>query len=267
MKARDRLAAMRLYWRRQLDPEAWDGEGLSPTNWIVFVFICTSIVFGVLATEPEFSRLLGGHLVTIDRLILGVFAIEYAARLSIAGLNPKFKGASGLVRYILQPASIADLIVIIPILLPTPPTWMLIFRLLRILRLLRLASIPHIHKAIEEFYGALAAKRFELIFTLCLGLILILISSTSLYLIERNIQPEVFGSIPRAVWWSVVTFTTVGYGDAIPVTTLGRVFAGLYAISGLGLVAMLTGVIASALSDAAERHSQNKQKTDRSEGF
>jgi voltage-gated potassium channel len=262
MQVTENLAAVRRYWRRQLDPEAWDGKGLSPTNWFVFIFICISIVFGVLATEPAFSRLLGGHLATIDRLILGAFAIEYAARLATAGLNPKFKGMRGFIRYVLQPASIADLIVIIPIFLPAPPTWMLIFRLLRILRLIRLASIPHIHKAIEEFYEALAAKRFELIFTFCLGVILILLSSTSLYLIERDIQPEVFGSIPRAVWWSVVTFTTVGYGDAIPVTTLGRVFAGLYAISGLGLVAMLTGVIASALGDAAERHSQNKQKED-----
>ncbi|MEO1136721.1 MAG: potassium channel family protein, partial [Pseudomonadota bacterium] len=225
-----------------------------------FAAIWVSIIFGVMATEPHFAQLVGGRLAHVDKLILAGFAVEYFARLATAGLSPQYRGVRGLVRYAMQPASIADLIVIIPILFPTPPTWMLIFRLLRILRLLRLASMPHIHQAISEFYEALAAKRFELMFTLCLGVILILVSSTSLYLIERNIQPEVFGSIPRAVWWSVVTFTTVGYGDAIPVTSLGRIFAGVYAISGLGLVAMLTGVIASALSEAAELHSRNKQQ-------
>lgn len=259
MGSSNTITKLRQFWHRQLDPEAWDGKGLSPTNWIIFVCIWVAIVFGVLATEPSFSRLMGDKLAMIDKLILAGFAIEYFARLATAGLNPRFKGFSGLIRYATTPASIADLIVIIPILLPTPPSWMLIFRLLRILRLLRLASMPHIHQAIDEFFEALAAKRFELIFTLCLGVILILTSSTLLYLIERDVQPEVFGSIPRAVWWSVVTFTTVGYGDAIPITTLGRIFAGAYAISGLGLVAMLTGVIASALSEAAERHSQNKE--------
>ena len=253
------LSTVRRYWHRQLDPEAWDGKGLSPTNWFIFFLIWVSIVFGVMATEPDFSHLLGGHLVAIDRLILAVFALEFVARLTTAGLNPKFKGLSGLVRYATRPASIADLIVIIPIVLPAPATWMLMLRLLRILRLLRLAAFPHIRQALLEFTEALAAKRFELLFTLSIGVILILVSSTTLYLAERHIQPETFGSIPRALWWSVVTFTTVGYGDAIPVTVPGRVFAGLFAICGLGLVAMLTGVIASALSDAAELHSRNKK--------
>lgn len=260
MKINKALAVLRRRAHRQLDPEAWDRHGLSPTNWFIFVFICVSIIFGVMATEPGFSKLLGGHLALIDRLILAGFAVEYAARLATAGLNPRFSGPGGLIRYATRPASIADLIVIIPIFFPAPPTWLMIFRLLRCLRLVRLASMPHIHQALKEFFGALAAKRFELIFTACLGALLILLSSTTLYVIERNVQPEVFGSIPRAVWWSVVTFTTVGYGDAIPITPLGRVFAGLYAICGLGLVAMLTGVIASALSEAAERHTQNKQK-------
>lgn len=254
------LSAVRRYWHRQLHPEAWDGKGLSPTNWFIFVTILISIVFGVMATEPSFAQLFDGRLALVDKIILAGFAVEYFARLATASLTEKYRGARGLVRYALQPASIADLIVIIPILFPTPPTWMLMFRLLRILRLLRLASMPHIHRAISEFYEALAAKRFELILTLRLGALLILVSSTSLYLIERNIQPEIFGSIPRAVWWSVVTFTTVGYGDAIPVTPLGRIFAGVFAISGLGLVAMLTGVIASALSEAAELHTKNKQQ-------
>ena len=248
----------RQHLHRQLDPEAWPGHGLSPLNWCVFALIWLSIVFGVAATEPAVAGWLGGKLLVIDHLLLALFAVEYAGRLAVCGLNPKFRGARGFVRYVATPASIADLVVILPLLLPTPPTWLLIFRLLRILRLLRLASMPHIHTAMREFYEALAAKRFELIFTLFLGVILILLSSTTLYLVERGLQPEIFGSIPKAMWWSVVTFTTVGYGDAVPVSTLGKFCAGLYAVLGLGLVAMLTGVIASALSHAAELHVKNK---------
>jgi len=247
---------------RQLDPEAWGQRGLSPLNWAIFWLIWISIIFGVFATEPSVASWFGGHLLLIDRLLLALFLTEYIARLAVCGLNPRFRGVKGFFRYAFSLASLADLVVILPLFLPTPPTWTLILRLLRILRLFRLASMPHIHTALREFTEALASKRFELIFTLCIAVILMLMSSTTLYLVERNLQPEIFGSIPKAMWWSVVTFTTVGYGDAVPISTLGKFFAGLYAILGLGNVAMLTGVIASALSDAAERHVKNKESDD-----
>lgn len=252
------IAAARARLHRQLDPEAWGRRGLSPLNWALLILIFLSIAFGIAATEKTFRTFLGGRLVLIDHLILGLFAIEYVARLATIGLNPKFAGPGGVLRYALRPASIADLIVIAPLFLAAPPTWVMIFRLLRILRLIRLAALPHVHQAIAEFTGALGAKRFELTMTGCIWLILVLVSATTLYLAERDVQPELFGSIPRAIWWSVVTFTTVGYGDAVPATAIGRFFAGIYAICGIGLVAMLTGVIASALSDAAERHTRAK---------
>jgi len=258
-RAKDSEMTLREHLHRQLDPEAWPGRGLSPVNWTVFCLIWVSIVFGVSATESSIAGWLGGKLYLIDHLLLAIFAIEYACRLWTCGLNPRFRGVRGFFRYATTPASIADLVVILPLLLPTPPTWILIFRLLRILRLLRLAAMPHIHTAMREFYEALAAKRFEMVFTLFLGVILILLSSTTLYLVEREVQPDVFGSIPKAMWWSVVTFTTVGYGDAVPISTLGKFCAGLFAILGLGLVAMLTGVFASALSHAAELHDKNKR--------
>ncbi len=239
---------------------------MSPLNWAILLLILLSIAFGLFVTEPTVADALGGHAIIIDRVILGVFALEYVARLATAGLNPNFRGFRGLLRYASRPASIADLLVILPIFLVAPPTWIMIFRLLRILRLIRLATLPHIHQAISEFTGALAAKRFELTLTLCLGLVLILFSSTALFLLEGHVQPEIFGSVPRALWWSVVTFTTVGYGDAVPITLWGRFFTGLFAISGVGLVAMLTGVIASALGDAAERHTRHKRKGEESGG-
>lgn len=81
-------------------------------------------------------------------------------------------------------------------------------------------------------------------------MVLIIISSTVLYLAEGSVQPEEFGSIPRAIWWSVATLTTVGYGDVTPITALGKVFAGITAMFGIGLVAMPTGILAAAFSEA-----------------
>jgi voltage-gated potassium channel len=73
------------------------------------------------------------------------------------------------------------------------------------------------------------------------------VSSTSLWWAEGTVQPKDFGSIPRALRWSIITLTTIGYGDTFPVTALGRVFAGLTAIAGVGLVAMPTGILADGL--------------------
>ncbi len=243
---------------RQLDPEAWEHHGLSPLNWAILWLILLAIIFGVVATEPEIYNRLGARLHLIDHIILGIFAVEYGLRLATIGLNPKFAGARGVLRYALKPACLADLIVLAPIFMATPPSWIVLIRLLRILRIARLAEMPRINSAITEFFEAIAAKRFELIMTGCGAVLLMICSSTALYLAERNVQPEVFGSIPRSLWWAVVTFTTVGYGDAVPATTAGRFLAGFFAIAGLALGAMLTGVFASALTEAAQIHQSRK---------
>jgi voltage-gated potassium channel len=82
--------------------------------------------------------------------------------------------------------------------------------------------------------------------------VLLLFSATALYWAEHEAQPDAFGSIPRALWWPVITLTTVGYGDVSPATGLGKFLASLVAISGTGLVAMPTAIMADAFSDAMQ---------------
>ena len=91
--------------------------------------------------------------------------------------------------------------------------------------------------------------------------LLMLVSSTLLYMVEGEAQPDDFGSIPRAMWWSIATLTTVGYGDAFPITPLGKVLAGFTALTGIGLIAMPTGILASAFSDALQRQREEREKT------
>ena len=89
--------------------------------------------------------------------------------------------------------------------------------------------------------------------------ILLLVSSTLLYMIEGEGQPDDFGSIPRAMWWSIATLTTVGYGDAVPHTVIGRILAGFTAVTGIGLIAMPTGILAAAFSDALQRQREERE--------
>ena len=86
-----------------------------------------------------------------------------------------------------------------------------------------------------------------------------LISGSLLYLAEAEAQPDKFGSIPRSLWWAIVTLTTVGYGDAYPVTALGRFLAGIIAITGVTMIALPTGIFASSFSEAMERQRRREE--------
>ncbi len=116
-----------------------------------------------------------------------------------------------------------------------------------------LARLSRFTLAFQDLAKAVVARRFELFVTLALAGFLLLFGATALYVVEGDIQPDKFGSIPRALWWSIITLTTVGYGDVSPVTPLGKFLASLVALAGIGLVAMPTGIMAAAFSDAMER--------------
>lgn len=132
-----------------------------------------------------------------------------------------------------------------------------LLRLFRILRLLRLARIGKFTKAFNAIIEAMLSRSYELTISLCAAIFLLLFSGTCLYLLEGSSQPDDFGSIPRALWWSIATLTTVGYGDVTPITAAGKFFAGLTALTGIGMIAIPTGILASAFSDAIQRSNQN----------
>jgi voltage-gated potassium channel len=100
---------------------------------------------------------------------------------------------------------------------------------------------------------AVRSRKDELIVTAGLAVAVVLFGATALYWAEGVVQPDKFGSIPRSIWWAVVTLTTIGYGDAYPVTALGKVLAAMVAIAGIALIAMPTGILAASFSDALAR--------------
>ncbi|MEM0930189.1 MAG: ion transporter [Pseudomonadota bacterium] len=246
----------RLY--RQLDPEAEREDIISTLNQFILVVVIVAVVVALLSTEPSFLPNHRELLMGVDRTILVFFAVELAARCWVAGLNPRHQGPGGFLRFLLRPATLTDFVVIVPLFIDLEGSWLTIFRIVRVLRLFQLAEIPAAARAIKAFRTALKCHWFELGFTAVLGASLLLASSVALYLIEGRLQPEIFGSVPRAIWWSVVTFTTVGYGDAVPITSLGRIIAGFHAIAGLAVVAMFTGIIASALTESVEERNNDE---------
>jgi voltage-gated potassium channel len=142
---------------------------------------------------------------------------------------------------------------LLPIFLTALGAEAFLLRLARLLRILRLARLGRFSVAMSSISEAIGSRRHELLLSLGVAALVLVISSALLYLVEGGVQPDNFGSIPRAMWWSIVTLTTVGYGDVFPMTAVGRILAAITAVTGIGLIAMPAGILAASFSDAMKR--------------
>ena len=228
----------------QIEPSAYTGRGTPVLTHVIIWMIIASCVLVILETEPVLLDAYPGTFLALELTFGTVFLIEYLARCWVAVEHPR-----GRLWYMTRPSSVFDLLAVISFLAPVLPVSGVLLRLLRLARILRLARLGQFSLAIGNLTRALGARRFELLLSVGVAVVLMLVSSTLLYLVEAGHQPEEFGSIPRSLWWSVATLTTVGYGDVTPITGLGRFFAALTALSGVGIIAMPAGILASALSE------------------
>ncbi|MGB3627457.1 MAG: ion transporter [Henriciella sp.] len=243
----------RLY--RQMEPDARDKNGLSPFNTFIVILVLLSFLALALETEPTMSEGWMRTIAIFNVVIIVIFAIEYLGRLWVAGENPEYRGFGGRLKYIFTGYAIADLIAFLPELL-----WLIfapedsnqqIVMALRVLRVARLAKIARFVPAFDVLGATVQRSGTQLLTTLAMALALVYVSAVALYFIEGvgGQNQESFASIPRSIWWAIATLTTVGYGDVYPVTPLGRFFASVIAIAGIGVVALPAGVFASAFSD------------------
>lgn len=242
----------------QLDPASWPKKALSPTNQLLIILILVATVVAILETEPWMESRYAGWFAIAELSFGVIFAAEYAARLWVA---PEEEGEENgwrkRMRFALSPSGLIDLIVVVATLAPFVTANVAVIRLLRLVRMVRLAKLGRLSGALRTLHSAIYSRRFELGVTLCLGAMLLVFGASALYWVEGEIQPDKFGSIPRSLWWAVITMTTIGYGDVYPITTAGKFVASLVAIGGVGLIAMPTGILAAAFSDAMQQHNRD----------
>lgn len=244
-----------------LEPSARE-KGISFTNKILIFLVVISFVAFSLETEMSLSEGFRQKLSLFNVFVLGIFAIEFIFRVWVASENPDYKGLKGRLRYLATPFAITDMLAFLPelIALTLAQGDLHAIAALRVLRLFRLLKLVRFVPAFGLLSSALKRSGASLIVALGLALTLIYVSAIIIYFIEGSIQPEAFGSIPRATWWAVATLTTVGYGDAYPISIGGKIFAGVIALAGIGVVALPAGIFASAVSDEMdERDRQKKQ--------
>ncbi len=219
------------------------------------VLILAAVTSAVLETEPTVAL----HHEMIFRSLELCFGAIFTAELCLRGwcaagdANNVREAWASRVRWLFSVPTMIDVLALAPALFATGvmPTYGL--RLLRLLRILRIARLGRFSSAWRVLARAVASRRDELLVTLGAALLVMLVSATALYMVEGSVQPAKFGSIPRALWWSLVTLTTIGYGDVTPVTPLGKVLAGITAFLGIGLIAAPTGILAAAFSEAAHQ--------------
>lgn len=254
----------------QMEPTAREKTGLSPFNLFIVILVLLSFLALALETEPTMSEDWMQAIAIFNVAIIVIFAFEYLLRFWVAGENPDFAGVSGRLRYVFSGYAMADLIAFLPELL-----WLLfapddasvqIVMVLRVLRLARLAKISRFIPAFDVLGATLNRAGQQLFTTLAMAMALVYVSAVLLYFVEgvSGEQQESFASIPRAIWWAIATLTTVGYGDVYPVTPLGRFFASVIAVAGIGMVALPAGVFASAFSDELrEREAAKLERRER----
>ena len=203
---------------------------------------------------PELTARYSALFRAVEMISIAVFTVEYLLRLWAAVEHAPYSHLAGQrarIRYALSPAGIIDLLAVLPfwiaLLFPVDLRILLVFRTVRFLKLARYSP------AMRSLLDVLARERRALFgcFVILIGAMLV--AASIMYLVEREAQPDKFGTIPDAMWWAIVTLGTVGYGDVVPITPLGRVVATFTIFSGIIMLALPVGIIATAFANEIHR--------------
>jgi len=216
------------------------------------VLILANVVVAIVQSVERFADRYAFEFAAFEGFSLVVFVLEYFARIWSAGVDPKYSGFRGAVRFAFRPMMLVDAAATFPSIL-FPAIDFRALRLLRVFRLLRGLKLVRYSKGLQIILAVFRERRDQLL--LCLGFVaaLVVISSSVMYYAESEVQPDKFSSIPAAMWWAVCTLTTVGYGDVVPQTELGRLLASVMSLLGVGLFALPAGILAAGFSDHLDR--------------
>ena len=177
------------------------------------------------------------------------FTVEYGLRLWLCTLERRFRHPVwGRVRYVFTPMAIIDFISTFPFYLLLVFHNLVFLKTLRLLRLARILKIGRYFKSLRSLVRVIISKQEELLITISIIFFLLIIASSLMFFAEHDAQPEAFSSIPAAMWWGVVTLTTVGYGDIYPITLTGKLLGAALACFGIGVFVLPAGIVASSFA-------------------
>ena len=221
-------------------------------NLLLMVLIMSNVIAVIIASDRGIYRELQFFFDHFELFSIIVFTIEYLLRVWVSVEDPRYRsGVTGRLRYLVSPMAIVDLIAVLPFYLGM--LFNIDTRLLRVLRLFRIFKLSRHFSAMSVLLTVIRTELPTLVSAIFIMLVLVVLASAGMFLVERNVQPDTFGTIPRAMWWATITLTTVGYGDVIPVTAAGKVLGIFITILGVGMAALPAGIIASGFNREVHR--------------
>jgi voltage-gated potassium channel len=229
----------------------------------MLTLISLNVLAVMLETVPSIAAQYGPSLHLFDLFSVGIFTVEYGLRLWTANLHEGYtRPVLGRIRYSLTPLALVDLFAILPFYIPfLIPLDLRFIRILRLLRIGRVLKMGRYSESIKTFERVFNRKKEELAMSLFIILIMLVLSSSVMYIAENAAQPDKFGSIPEAMWWGIITLATVGYGDVYPVTLLGKVMGGVVALLGVAVYALPTGILAAGFAEELYAKKEPKEVT------
>jgi len=231
-------------------------------NIFLMGLIFLNVIAVILETEKSLAVRYKGLFHWFEIISVIIFSVEYLLRLWSSTENKKFQHPIlGRVKYALSPMALIDLLAILPFYLPMfIPVDLRFLRALRLFRLFRLFKVSRYVKSLRTIKNVFIEKKEELLIAIFSVLILLVFSSSLMYFVEHEAQPDVFSSIPAAMWWGISTLTTIGYGDMYPITTLGKFLGGIIALLGIGLFALPAGILASGFAGEIQKKDKKERK-------
>ena len=226
-----------------------------PSLWcdrLITLVVLLSVTEIILESVDSIGSVYGAQLAMFETFSVAFFTLEFLLRLWSNGSRHSDSDWKGRKDYIFSFHGLVDIISILPfylqVLFPGAD-----LRVLRLLRLTRLLKLSHYSTAIEDLASAIYAERRSFGAVVYLLSIAIVASSTLMYYAEAAVQPEKLASIPHAIYWSVITLTTVGYGDISPITPVGKAIAIVTAFLGIATLAIFSGIVATSFANQLAR--------------
>lgn len=215
------------------------------------ILILANVLAVILDSVQSLSEQYSVFFQAFETFSVSIFTLELLARLWVYKLTLEPNSNRSYWKFWQNPFIIIDIIALVPFYLSF---WFALdLRLLRLLRLFRVFKISPYFQSLRLLGSVIRQEFRPMLSAFAVILILMLFAAAGIYLLESEGQPDTFGDLPSALWWVVVTLSTVGYGDAVPMTVLGRILGAVIMMLGIGMVALPAGMLASRFSDVMHR--------------